>query len=271
MRVKVDPQDAVREFTDFNRRIQAGHELLEKTRGKDVQIATTPKREVWRQDKTVLYHYTPAAKQTVKALVLVVYAGLLVLTGVQFWRAPGGFIPAQDQGYFITIVQLPPGSSLSRTDAVVQRAIKDLLAIPGVVHTASFSGFDAATSTNASNAAAVFFTVTPFAERAAHGVDGATVLRTARQRMAAIAEANIFVIAPPSVRGLSTTGGFKFIVEDQAARGLPALRDATGQVIAAAARERGGTDHGRPGRAYRPSRSPAGDSLSGGRAFYVPR
>ena len=130
----------------------------------------------------------------VSALVLVVYAGLIVLTGVQFWRAPGGFIPAQDQGYFITIVQLPPGSSLSRTDAVVQRAIKDLLAIPGVAHTASFTGFDAATSTNASNAAAVFFTVIPFAERAAHGVDAATVLRTARQRMAAIAEANIVVI-----------------------------------------------------------------------------
>ena len=171
--------------------------------------------------------------------MLVVYAGLIVLTGVQFWRAPGGFIPAQDQGYFITIVQLPPGSSLSRTDAVVQRAIKDLLAIPGVVHTASFTGFDGATFTNASNSAAVFFTVTPFAERAAHGVDGATVLRTARQRMAAIAEANIFVIAPPSVRGLSTTGGFKFIVQDQTARGLPALRDAAGQVTAAAAREPG--------------------------------
>jgi multidrug efflux pump len=173
------------------------------------------------------------------ALVLVAYAGLIALTGVQFWRAPGGFIPAQDQGYFITIIQLPPGSSLSRTDAVVQRAIKDLLAIPGVAHTASFSGFDAATSTNASNAAAVFFTVTPFAERAARGVDGAAVLSTARRRMAAIAEANIFVIAPPSVRGLSTTGGFKFIVQDQAARGLPALRDAAGQITAAAAREPG--------------------------------
>jgi HAE1 family hydrophobic/amphiphilic exporter-1 len=175
----------------------------------------------------------------VSGVVLVVYAGLLLLTGVQFWRAPGGFIPAQDQGYFITIVQLPPGSSLSRTDAVVQRAIKDLRAIPGVMHTAAFTGLDGATFTNASNSAAIFFTVTPFAERAAHGVDGATVLRTARQRMASIAEANIFVIAPPSVRGLSTTGGFKFIVQDQAARGLRGLRDATGQVTAAAAREPG--------------------------------
>ncbi len=73
MRVKVDPQEALREFTEFSRRMQAGRELLDKTRDRDVQIATTPKREVWRQDKTVLYHYTPSAKQTVKTPVLVVY------------------------------------------------------------------------------------------------------------------------------------------------------------------------------------------------------
>jgi HAE1 family hydrophobic/amphiphilic exporter-1 len=175
----------------------------------------------------------------VSGLVLVVYAGLIALTGVQFWRAPGGFIPAQDQGYFVTIVQLPPGSSLARTDDVVRRVIKDLHAIPGVEHTAAFTGLDGATFTNASNSAAIFFTVTPFAERAAHGVTGAGVLGTARQRMAAIAEANIFVIAPPSVRGLSTTGGFKFIVQDQAARGLRTVRDAAFQVIGAAAREPG--------------------------------
>ena len=175
----------------------------------------------------------------VSALVLAVYAGLIVLTGVQFWRAQGGFIPAQDQGYFITIVQLPPGSSLARTDAVVRRAISDLRAIDGVEHVASFTGFDAATSTNASSSAALFFTTTPFAEQAARGVTAAAVLQTARARMAAIAEANIFVIRPPSVRGVSTTGGFKFILQDQAAQGLLPLREASGAMIAAAAREPG--------------------------------
>ena len=175
----------------------------------------------------------------VSALVLVAYAGLLALTGIQFWRAPGGFIPAQDQGYFITAVQLPPGSSLARTDAVVQRAITDLLAIPGVEHTASFSGFDAASFTNASNAAAVFFTVTPFDEREAHGVAAETVLQNARQRLSAIAEANIIVIAPPAVRGISSTGGFKFIVQDQSSHGLPALRDAAMSAVAAAWQEPG--------------------------------
>lgn len=73
MRVKVDPREAVKEFTEFSKRLARGRELLERTRDRDVQIATTPKREVWRQDKTVLYHYTPAARQTVKTPVLVVY------------------------------------------------------------------------------------------------------------------------------------------------------------------------------------------------------
>jgi polyhydroxyalkanoate synthase len=73
MRVKVDPREAVKEFTEFSQRLARGRELLDKTKDRDVQIATTPKREVWRQDKTVLYHYTPVAKQTVKTPVLVVY------------------------------------------------------------------------------------------------------------------------------------------------------------------------------------------------------
>ena len=73
MRVKVDPQEAVKEFAEVSQRLARGRELLDKTRDRDVQIATTPKREVWRQDKTVLYHYTPVAKQTVKTPVLVVY------------------------------------------------------------------------------------------------------------------------------------------------------------------------------------------------------
>ena len=184
-------------------------------------------------------HYGSAVGTLVRvaALVLVAYGVLLALTGVQFWRAPAGFIPAQDQGYFVTIAQLPPGSSLARTDAVVRRAIADLRGIAGVEHVASFSGFDGATSTNASNAATLFFTVTPFAERRARGVDAETVVRLARERMAAIAEANIFVISPPSVRGLSTTGGFKFVVQDRAARGLSALHDAAVALTIAAAQE----------------------------------
>lgn len=74
MRVKVDPREAVKEFTQFTKRMKEGRDLLDKTRDSDVQIATTPKTEVWRQDKAVMYHYEPMVKKkTVTTPVLVVY------------------------------------------------------------------------------------------------------------------------------------------------------------------------------------------------------
>jgi polyhydroxyalkanoate synthase len=74
VRVKVDPREAVKEFSEFSKRMERGRELLERARGEDVQIATTPKTEVFRQDKVVLYHYTPTAKKkTIPIPVLVVY------------------------------------------------------------------------------------------------------------------------------------------------------------------------------------------------------
>jgi polyhydroxyalkanoate synthase len=73
MRVKVDPQEALKEFAEFSKRMQEGRKLLERTKDRDVQIATTPKKEIWRQDKTVLYHYERMAKTAIKTPVLVVY------------------------------------------------------------------------------------------------------------------------------------------------------------------------------------------------------
>ena len=71
-------------------------------------------------------------------------------------RAPTGFIPEQDQGYLITVVQLPPGATLDRTEAVVKRAIDIILKTPGVEHVAPFAGLDATTFTVASNAGTIF-------------------------------------------------------------------------------------------------------------------
>lgn len=73
MRVKVDPKDAAKEFADFSRRMQQGRELLEKMKDKDVQIATTPKHEVFRSDKVVLYRYEATAKRTIGVPVLIAY------------------------------------------------------------------------------------------------------------------------------------------------------------------------------------------------------
>src|SRR3546814_15264631 len=84
-------------------------------------------------------------------LVVVVYVGLLAATGWQFQRSPTGFIPSQDQGYLITVIQLPPGASLERTDAVVRPAARIILATPGEAHVVPFAGLHGATSTKSPN------------------------------------------------------------------------------------------------------------------------
>jgi hydrophobe/amphiphile efflux-1 (HAE1) family protein len=170
----------------------------------------------------------------VAALTLVVYAGLIGLTGWQFVRAPTGFIPDQDQAYLITVVQLPPGSSLARTDAVVRRAAKILLDTPGVAHVVPFAGFDGATFTNAPNAGAIFSPLAPFQERVAKGLSADHILADMRSRLAQIQDAFIITISPPPVRGIGTAGGFKMLVQDKRGRGLPALEAATQEIVTAA-------------------------------------
>jgi multidrug efflux pump subunit AcrB len=165
-------------------------------------------------------------------LFLVVYAGLIGLTGWQFSRAPTGFIPNLDQGYLIVVIQLPPGSSLARTDAVVHRVGKILLETPGIIHTVQFAGFDGATFTNAPNAGAIFTPLAPFHERAEKGLSAAHIMADLRQRLGAVQDAFIITIAPPPVRGIGTAGGFKMYVQDKRGRGLPALEQATGELVA---------------------------------------
>jgi HAE1 family hydrophobic/amphiphilic exporter-1 len=171
-------------------------------------------------------------------VVLVVYVGLLGLTSWQFSRAPSGFIPQQDQGYLITVIQLPPGSSLERTDEVVRRAAKEILQVPGIESLAAFAGFDGATFTNASNTGAIFAVEKSFAERAKSGVTLDQIRGEMMNRLGAIQDAFIIVIQPPPVRGIGTAGGFKMMIQDQRGRGPEQLSAAVQAMLQSAAQNR---------------------------------
>jgi HAE1 family hydrophobic/amphiphilic exporter-1 len=172
-------------------------------------------------------------------LVLVLYGGLIRLAVHQFRSTPSGFIPEQDQGYFITVVQMPPGSSLSRTDAVIRRLSAELLEVEGVAHTTGFAGFDGATFTNAPNAGVIFVPTEPFEERIAKGLTTHGILTALREKVAKVQEGVVFVITPPPVRGIGTSGGFKMMVEDRRGRGPEALEAAVGELVARANQEPG--------------------------------
>ncbi len=167
------------------------------------------------------------------ALALTTYALLLGLIVVGFRTIPTGFIPAQDKGYLIVAIQLPDGASLERTDAVVRRAGDVILATPGVNFAVAFAGFSGATRANSANAGAIFVGPKPWEERR-HGPTANELLATLQRRLSEIEEASIFVIPPPPVQGLGTSGGFKLLVQDRAGQGFRALQEATDAYVGAA-------------------------------------
>ena len=89
-------------------------------------------------------------------MYLHVYLALIGLTGFQMSRMATGFIPQQDIGYLAVVVQLPPGSSLARTDEVVRRVNEIVLTTRGGRHTSPVTGLDVTTNTIAPNVGTVF-------------------------------------------------------------------------------------------------------------------
>ena len=172
-------------------------------------------------------------------VMTVAYAGLIGLTGVQFARAPTGFIPAQDLGYLINVIQLPPGSSLARTDAVARAVTKIILATPGVAHAVPIVGLDGSTFTNAPNSAVVFSTLEPFRARAKKGLEGPKVQAMLNQRLGAIQDAFLISVAPPPVRGMGNAGGFKMMIQDRRGGGPGALEAVANDMVGAANRTPG--------------------------------
>jgi hydrophobe/amphiphile efflux-1 (HAE1) family protein len=160
-------------------------------------------------------------------LVLFVYVGVLAFGLNEFRKTPTGFIPQVDRGILIVAVQLPPGSSLSRTDIVLKRAVDIAMEVPGVVNAVNIVGFSGATFTQAPNAGAIFLVLEPWEARAktANKSIGA-IQGELFKRYAAIQEGLIVVVQPPPVAGIGTAGGFRMMVEDRGGRGPQALQGA---------------------------------------------
>jgi len=182
------------------------------------------------------FGYGNLTRRLVRAttIVLVADAGLIGVAGVEFARTPTGFIPEQDQGYLINVVQLPPGAALYRTEKVVQRGIDIILGTKGVEHVAPFAGLDATTFTVASNAATIFSGLPSLYNHELPGVTANTVLADLRQRLSVIKDAYVLTIPPPPVQGLGTAGGFKMMLEDRASLGSQALVRAANALVDAA-------------------------------------
>ena len=165
----------------------------------------------WMQHR---YTSTVGTAMKRRVLSMAVFGVLLVGVFMLFKVIPGSFLPEEDQGYFITIVQLPDGASKQRTDAVLNKIESYFLASPVIHSTDALSGQNFVFNTRGANAATMFLPLRHWDERTAPQHHVKSIIGAAYGEFAKIPEALILAFNAPSIRGLGATGGFTLQLQD---------------------------------------------------------
>ena len=184
-----------------------------------------------RMSATYVGHIGSAVRHAPRWMM--VFAGLALLCGFLFWRMPGSFLPEEDQGYALAIVQLPPGATLRRTDAVfekVRAAMEKQDGFDGMMQVAGFSFIG-----QGENVGMAFIKLKPWDERDVTATD---FIQKANMALFPIRDAQIFVINLPTVNGLGQFGGFDMYLQDRTGLGRDALAEAMGTLLGKAGQDK---------------------------------
>jgi HAE1 family hydrophobic/amphiphilic exporter-1 len=167
-------------------------------------------------------------------VLLLLFVASLGATYLLFRSVPSSFVPAEDEGYFLSIVQAPAGASLEYTTKVAEQAEQILFKDPDIQTAFSVMGFSF--SGAAPNNGLIFTRLKPYDERRGRSHSLNAVLGRVRGPLAAIPGATIVVFPPPAIQGLSAFGGFQFEVLDQTGGPITNLSAALGSIAGASAK-----------------------------------
>ena len=167
----------------------------------------------------------------ISPLMMVAFAGLMVLTVWWYGRVPTGFIPMEDQGYCFVLVQLPDAASQERSKAVMRQIDEKLSHVEGIENWITIGGLSILDQSSAPNTGTMFVTFTPFEERLRKGLTLDTLLMNMRAKLGSIQEAVVLPFAPPAIRGLGMRGGFEMQVQDKGDLGRNVLNQVVTGII----------------------------------------
>jgi hydrophobe/amphiphile efflux-1 (HAE1) family protein len=155
--------------------------------------------------------------------------GIVIL----FHIVPSSFVPNEDQGYLIAVVDMPEGSSLVRTEEVSRKTQVIAMQNPAVNLYFELTGFSFIDSLNRANIGTNFVILKDWSLREQRSEQAGAVLRELQQKFAEIPQGNVFLFNPPAIQGLGTVGGFEFWLENRGSKDYGYLEDVTRQFIAA--------------------------------------
>jgi HAE1 family hydrophobic/amphiphilic exporter-1 len=170
------------------------------------------------------------------AMLILFVLGLWATWGI-FRAVPSAFVPDEDEGYIMAIIQAPAGASLEYTTKIAEQAEKVFFTLPEVRGVFSVAGFSF--TGPASNAGMMFVSLKDWSERTGPDQDLQSVLNRVRGPLFGIGGAIVAPFAPPSIQGLSLFGGFSLEVQDKTGGDIARLAEVTGGLIGKA--NQGGT------------------------------
>ncbi|MBY0358161.1 MAG: multidrug efflux RND transporter permease subunit [Candidatus Obscuribacterales bacterium] len=162
-----------------------------------------------------------------KAITLLIFVGLLGATYFLFQVVPTSFVPNEDSGYFITIIQAPEGVSVNYTLNVLKQIEKELDKVPEIESSFGIVGFSF--SGNSPSGGIVFSSLKPWHDRKQPGQDLDSIINRVRMPLMSITDATVIPFNPPPIEGLGNYGGFVFEIQDLRAADLKQLGDVTQQ------------------------------------------
>jgi multidrug efflux pump len=185
---------------------------------------------------TARYHGLTARILARSGRWMVIYLAIVIAAGWLFTKLPGSFLPDEDQGYFITLVQLPGGATQERTVKVLSQVEQFYLKQPEVERVIGVVGFSF--FGRGQNAALVFTRLKDWSERSGPEHSAQGVIGRAMGNFMRIKEAVIFAVNPPPIPELGAVGGFDFRLLDRSGQGREALMDVRNLVLGMAGQDK---------------------------------
>lgn len=168
---------------------------------------------------------------TYKKYVLIIFALLGLATLLVFKWLPTGFLPEEDQGYFIVVVKGPNASTLYRTQDTVKKALAIIGTTDGVADTISINGYNVIDSINQPDTGVIFVILKPWSERTSPELSAAGIMKKLQKQLAGINDAVIAVVNAPTIPGLGSVGGFQLEIEDINNIGVNSLATIVNQFV----------------------------------------
>ena len=164
-----------------------------------------------------------------EALAVILFFVGLGLAWLVFNRVPKGFVPNEDQGWAMILIQAPPGASLEYTENIGAQVVAMTKKFPEIESTFSVAGFSF--GGNAPNRGMVFLSLQPYAKRPGKDHMAAAIIDRMRSSLFSIQGAIVVAFEPPAVNGLGAFGGFQFEIQDQGGHSLQELDKTTHDLV----------------------------------------